>query len=149
MPGARRLGMWPQVSLRMSCWITLRNEYQMDNPGKLVSDNAQAPNEVASDSISGRAVFAVDMSPAGLVVRTAFLTQQQQLLEMPAVFPNLQYALAQIDELRQIVIDRFAQAANVGIQVMASQAALRSGEPASQPEGPAKPVEESVFDGRG
>ncbi len=42
-------------------------------------------------------------------------------MEMPAVFPDLTYALNQIDHLRQIVIERFAQAAQVGVQVIASQ----------------------------
>ena len=71
--------------------------------------------------ITGRAVFAVDTTSAGIVVRTAFLGEQGQLLDMPAVFPDLTYALNQIDHLRQIVVERFAQAAQVGIQVIAAQ----------------------------
>lgn len=106
----------------------------MNNEENSATEMNPSSNASAPESISGRAVFAVEMSPAGLVVRTVFLTQQNQLLEMPAVFPNLQYALAQIDDLRQIVIDRFNQAAQVGIQVMASQVAPRSNLPDPQPE---------------
>ncbi len=77
----------------------------------------------APDTLHGRSVFAVDMTPAGLSVRTAFLTDQNQLIEMPAMFPDVHYALAQIDELRRLVMERFAQAAQIGAQVMAAQSA--------------------------
>lgn len=93
--------------------------------------------------VVGRAVFAVDTSAAGIMVRTAFLSEQGQLIEMPAVFPDLGYALDQIEHLRRLVIERFAQAAQVGAQVIAasqSPAATASGagdapptEPASGP----------------
>ena len=68
-------------------------------------------------------MFAVDTSAAGIVVRTAFLSEQGQLLDLPAVFPDMTYALNQIDQLRQLVIERFTQAAQVGVQVIAAQAA--------------------------
>ena len=80
-----------------------------------------APQEAQGQDIRGRAVFAVDTSAAGIVIRTAFLSEQGQLLEMPAVFPDLTYALNQIDHLRQLVIERFTQAAQVGVQVIAAQ----------------------------
>lgn len=92
-------------------------------PADNAVSNTTATADSAGGTITGRAVFSVDMSAGGVVVRTAFLTEQNQVIEMPAVFPDLQYALAQIDSLRQIVIDRFAQAAQIGIQVMAAQAA--------------------------
>jgi hypothetical protein len=97
--------------------------------------NSSKPADESNEAVRGRAVFAIEMSGAGLVVKTAFLTEQNRVIEMPAVFPDLQYALAQIDSLRQIVIDRFAQAAQVGIQVMAAQAASGNvpQEPATQP----------------
>ncbi len=81
----------------------------------------EVPEGTPAEDIRGRAVFAVDTSAAGIVIRTAFLSEQGQLMEMPAVFPDLTYALNQIDHLRQIVIERFAQAAQVGVQVIASQ----------------------------
>jgi hypothetical protein len=36
------------------------------------------------------------------------------------VFPNLGYALDQIDHLKRLVIERFEQAAQVGVQVIAA-----------------------------
>lgn len=77
-------------------------------------------------NITGRAIFAVDTAAAGIVVRTGFLTEQGNVVDIPAVFPNLSYALDQIDHLRQIVIDRFAQAAQVGVQVIAAQGQSRA-----------------------
>lgn len=95
----------------------------------ITSQTPTAGAEKPATAVNGRAVFAIDMSGAGLVVRTALLTEQNQVIEMPAVFPDLQYALAQIDSLRSLVIERFAQAAQIGIQVMAAQA-----EAAKQPQ---------------
>jgi hypothetical protein len=102
-------------------------EIQKEFSSSIASDKRDvAPADQSNESVRGRAVFSVEMSAAGLVVRTAFLTEQNRVLEMPAVFPDLQYALAQIDSLRQLVFERFAQAAQVGIQVMAAQAAAGS-----------------------
>lgn len=78
-------------------------------------------SESAPTSLTGRAAFVVDTSAVGIVVRTAFVGESGQVLELPAVFPDLGYALQQIDHLRQIVIERFAQAAQVGVQVIAAQ----------------------------
>ena len=80
------------------------------------------PRFLTVGTLHGRSVFAVDMTPAGLSVHTAFLTDQNQIIEMPAMFPDVHYALAQIDELRRLVMERFAQAAQIGAQVMAAQA---------------------------
>ena len=77
----------------------------------------------AQDSIRGRSLFALEMTASGLSVRTVFLTEQNQLIEMPAIFPDVHYALAQIDDLRRMAMERFAQAAHFGAQVMAAQAA--------------------------
>lgn len=106
------------------------------------AENASQP----AQNITGRAVFAVDTSAAGIVVRTAFLTEQGQVVDMPAVFPDLTYALNQIDHLRQIVLDRFSQAAQVGVQVIAASAAQQAASatapettnsPAASPDTPA------------
>jgi len=77
----------------------------------------------AQDTLRGRSVFALEMTASGLSVRTMFLSEQNQLIEMPAIFPDVHYALAQIDDLRRMVMERFAQAAHIGAQVMAAQAA--------------------------
>lgn len=47
----------------------------------------EVPEGTPAEDIRGRAVFAVDTSAAGIVIRTAFLSEQGQLMEMPAVFP--------------------------------------------------------------
>lgn len=73
--------------------------------------------------LTGRSVFLVETVAAGVAVRPVFLTEDQRLLDMPAVFPDLAYAMAQIDDLRRVVAQHFAQAAQVGAQVIAAQAA--------------------------
>jgi hypothetical protein len=83
-------------------------------------DAAQAPP--ADQTLNGRSVFAVETTAGGIMVRTAFMTDDQRLLAMPAMFPNLNYALQQIDELRQLVSQHFATAAQVGAKVIAAQA---------------------------
>jgi hypothetical protein len=45
-----------------------------------------------------------------------------RLLEMPAVFPDVHYAMAQIDELKNLVAQYFAKAAQLGTQLIAAQA---------------------------
>lgn len=92
---------------------------------------------VAADApLTGRSVFLVETVAAGVAVRPVFLTEDQRLLDMPAVFPDLAYAMAQIDDLRRVVAQHFAQAAQVGAQVIAAQAASapRSQAPAEAPE---------------
>ena len=98
---------------------------------KPATEITETPSDTATDTavpdtIRGRSVFAVEMTSAGLSVRTAFLSEQNQIIEMPAMFPDVHYALAQIDELRRLVMERFAQAAQIGAQVMAAQAAEQS-----------------------
>lgn len=75
----------------------------------------------ATESVTGRGVFVVETVPVGVAVRTAFLTEDGRLLESPTVFPDLMYAMAQIDELKQLVTQRFAEAAQIGAQVIAQQ----------------------------
>ena len=43
---------------------------------------------------------------------------------MPAIFPEQQYALAQIDQLREAVIRHFSEAAKVGAKVIAGAAQI-------------------------
>lgn len=77
----------------------------------------------APSQLRGRSAFWVETVAAGVAVRTVFMTDDQKLLEMPAVFPELSYALAQIDDLRRAVVQHFTQAAQVGAQVIAAQQA--------------------------
>lgn len=93
-----------------------------------MQDKATAPAETspvnaqqAAENITGRGVFVIETVPVGVSVRTAFLAEDGRLLDIPAVFPDLMYAMAQIDELRQLVARRFAEAAQIGSQVIAQQ----------------------------
>jgi hypothetical protein len=100
----------------------LKNKTIEDKKAVSKEMQTESPSrELGSQDITGRAVFVVDTSGAGIVVRTGFLSEQGQFLDMPAVFPDLSYALNQIDHLRQLVIGRFTQAAQVGVQVIAAQ----------------------------
>lgn len=65
-------------------------------------------------SISGRGVFAVRTLGGAVSVEAAFLAQDGNVLRLPAVFPNREYALQQIDELREIVIRHFNELSGQG-----------------------------------
>ncbi|MGL4860205.1 MAG: hypothetical protein ACRC5A_10820 [Enterobacteriaceae bacterium] len=99
----------------------MRNSPNSENSesNSILTDGAL--DEQQRQDIRGRSVFAIETTAAGVMVRTAFLGEQNELLEMPAVFPTLNYALNQIDELRRLVVECFAQAAQVGVQVIAAQ----------------------------
>lgn len=85
----------------------------------IAAEPVVAPEQV---NITGRAVFAVETTGAGVVVRTAFLTEDSRLLDMPAVFPDMVYAMNVVDDLKRQIIQHFSQAAQVGAQVIANQA---------------------------
>lgn len=82
---------------------------------------SQSPN--STDTFKGRSVFLVETTAAGIAVQTALLTNDSQLLRAPAVFPDIEYAFAQIDELKRLVSRHFSEAARVGAQVVAAQQA--------------------------
>ncbi len=73
-------------------------------------------------NLTGRSIFLVETTHAGIAVQTSFMTEDGKLLQLPAIFPELPYALEQIDMLRNLVIRHFSQAAQVGAQVIAAQA---------------------------
>ena len=76
----------------------------------------------APASLTGRAVFVVQTAAEGVMVRSAFLTEDNRLLDMPAIFPELTYALNVVDDLKRQIIEHFAQAAQIGARVIAQQA---------------------------
>lgn len=76
-----------------------------------------------STNLSGRSVFSIETTAAGVVVRTAFLTEDNRILDMPAVFPDAMYAFNVIDDLKRQVAEHFGRAARVGAQVIANNAA--------------------------
>ena len=92
---------------------------QVETKAAAVTDDA---TQAQPTNVTGRAVFAVETTGAGVVVRTAFLTEDNKLLNMPAVFPDLVYAMNVIDDLKRQVMQHFSQAAQVGAQVIANQA---------------------------
>jgi len=86
------------------------------------ADNNNA-TETASNAeqITGRSVFLVETTAAGIAVQTALLTNDSRLLRAPAVFPDVEYAFAQIEELKRLVSRHFSEAARVGAQLVAAQ----------------------------
>ncbi len=70
----------------------------------------------SAESVTGRSVFSVEITPQGLMVKTKFLTEDGQVLDMPAIFPSPDYALAQIDELRLLVSQKFGEAVKLSGQ---------------------------------
>lgn len=76
---------------------------------------------LSQSQIKGRSVFLVETTSAGIAIQTALLTHDGKLLNMPAVFPDVQYAFDQIDELKRLVSQHFSQAAQLGAQVLSQQ----------------------------
>lgn len=83
----------------------------------------EANNTESSEQvIKGRSVFLVETTPAGIAVQTALLTEEGKLLNAPAIFPDVEYAFTQVDELKRLISAHFSQAARLGAQVAAQQA---------------------------
>jgi hypothetical protein len=78
---------------------------------------------VENQTLQGNCVFIIETVAAGVAVQTALLTEDKNIHLMPAVFPTLQYALQQIDELRTHMINHFESAAQVGLKMIAENAA--------------------------
>lgn len=94
--------------------------------------NTEGP-EIGQTNLTGRSVFSIETTAAGVLVRTAFITEDNRLLDMPAVFPDVVYALNVIDDLKRQVTQHFAQAAQVGVQVIANQARAEQNAVAQEP----------------
>lgn len=101
---------------------TTQVETKSAGEGQAPAASTAAEPQQQNVNVTGRSVFAVETTAAGVVVRTAFLTEENRLLDMPAVFPNMVYAMNVIDDLRRQVMQHFSQAAQVGAQVIANQA---------------------------
>ncbi len=69
-------------------------------------------------TITSRAVSATETTAAGVVVSTAFLTKNNEPLDMPAVFPDLSYAIDVVDDLKRQIMQHFSEAARVGAKVI-------------------------------
>lgn len=72
-----------------------------------------------SEEVTGRSIFVIETIAEGVRVQTAFLTEDGKILQIPAVFPDQEYALVQLDQLRKAVIQHFSEAAKVGAKVIA------------------------------
>lgn len=83
------------------------------------------------NQVQGRGAFIVEMTAAGVAVASTVVTDDGRALAMPAIFPNLGYALSQIDEMRALVIRNFEQASQIGAQVIAQQQAQLAAEQSS------------------
>lgn len=81
-----------------------------------------ADSQTNEQLIKGRSVFLVETTPAGIAVQTALLTEDGKLLNAPAIFPDVEYAFTQVDELKRLISAHFSQAARLGAQVAAQQA---------------------------
>ncbi len=66
-------------------------------------------NPPQPDPASARSVFGVRVMGQSVVVETLLLRADGQLQQMPAVFPSREYALEQIQQLGQIVLQHFDQ----------------------------------------
>jgi hypothetical protein len=87
-----------------------KHEDVLELADKQVSEVIQAQDAqipVDDQSITGRGVFAVRTLGDAVSVEAAFLAQDGNILRFPAVFPNREYAMAQVDELRQILNHHF------------------------------------------
>lgn len=90
---------------------------------KIVSElSTQSQENAPPETLRGRSIFLVETTTSGISVQTSFMTEDGKLLQMPAIFPDVQYAFAQIDELKNLVAQHFSRAAQVGAQVIAQQA---------------------------
>jgi hypothetical protein len=80
----------------------------------------------SNETLTGRSVFSVEITPEGVMIKTRFLAEDGRILDMPAIFPSPDYALAQIDELRALVSQQFADALKLSGQAMAETSAIVS-----------------------
>lgn len=95
-------------------------------------------SDIESAQVKGRSIFLVETTAAGMAVHTAFLQEDGKLLQAPAVFPDVGYALNQIDDMRRLVIQHFSQAAQIGAQVIAAEAAKSQSSTANEQAVPTK-----------
>ena len=86
---------------------------------RLQHDELSLP-QAEGDEIKGRSIFIIETTGKGILVQTSFEAEDGRLLEMPAIFPNVEYAIAQIDEMRRLVVNKFSEAATIGIQAISA-----------------------------
>ncbi len=104
----------------------------MTQDNQTIDNTQDAAAQDAQVSVQGRGAFIVEITSAGVAVASTVLTEDGRALAMPAIFPNLSYALSQIDEMRNLVIRHFEQASQIGAQVIAQQMAAAQNAPQSE-----------------
>ena len=67
------------------------------------------PPQPEPATAGARSVFGVRVMGGSVVVETLLLRADGQLQQMPVVFPSREYALEQIQQLGQIVLQHFDQ----------------------------------------
>lgn len=88
--------------------------------GEESTESARGDEPVA-EQLRGRSAFNVELTAAGVAVSTVFVGEDDTVRPMPAIFPNLDYALAQIDSLRSLVVGQFNTAAELGMRSLQSK----------------------------
>lgn len=78
-----------------------------DAASKVTDEVIETASLPQGEAVSGRGLFVVNMLEKAVSVEGAFLAEDGNLLRMPAVFPNREYALAQVEELRNIINRNF------------------------------------------
>lgn len=99
-------------------------------------------NNQQQNVVYGRSAFLVQTTQQGVTVLPVLIDLENQVRHFPghpAIFPNLQYALAQIDELKSLVIKHFEDAYRQSAQ--SQQVQGQSTTPVEQ-SSPVVPVEE-------
>ena len=89
----------------------------MNNPENNVTE--------ASQPIQGRSVFIVESTENGIAVQTSFMAEDGRLLQMACLFPDIEYALAQIDEMRRLVLFNFSKAAQIGLKMNSEDSIIK------------------------
>ena len=93
------------------------------------TQSSDGPGTDDASQVRGRSAFNVELTPAGVVINTVFVADDETVRPLPAVFPNLEYALNQIDTLRNMVVSQFATAAELGMKSLQEQSVSDENKP--------------------
>jgi len=88
-------------------------------------NNSESLEQDASQPIQGRSVFIVESTENGIAVQTSFMAEDGRLLQMACLFPDIEYALAQIDEMRRLVLFNFSKAAQIGLKINSEDSIIK------------------------
>ena len=84
-----------------------------------IQQATEAEAAAQTTSVTGRSVFMIRTGSNGIEVLPGLLVDEKEVLKADAVvFPDLGYALEQIDAMRNLVLQHFGAVARVGVQVL-------------------------------